>query len=138
MIVLTQHIIHLVEAHHDREVINGADPSKTKVDRAWHKWDTAQWLIVWVVFAATLAVSHQDARLLLYFFTAMNARQLMMSMFLNRLRGKPAEYLSDRGWDGFLKRSLGEYMTLTITTVISVVTIILDIYVVSTYLAAIL
>ncbi|MBL7942763.1 MAG: hypothetical protein JNM00_08360 [Flavobacteriales bacterium] len=137
MIVLAQHILHAIEAHHDHQVIKGSDPTKLAANRAWHKWDAVQWVSIYLLLCIAIGIYSGNFSPW-YLFSGLNARQLMMQVYLNNLCGLPEEHLSDVGWDGFVKRTVGETGALYIAGAISIVTIFYDLYVVTTYLASLL
>jgi len=114
LILVSQVVIHVLEARHDYYVIKGADHGKVYENRAWHEQDSVLWFFLYLL----MAYMGDNVGFL---FTGLSARLLFLQLALNDLRGLPYAYLSDKGIDGFFKANFGEWFSLVLKVTIWIV-----------------
>ena len=114
LILVSQVVIHVLEARHDYYVIKGADHGKVYENRAWHEQDSVLWFFLYLLMA--YMVDNVG-----FLFTGLSARLLVLQLALNDLRGLPYAYLSDKGIDGFFKANFGEWFSLVLKVTIWIV-----------------
>lgn len=107
MIVLVQYMIHMIEALHDKYVIDAGDPTKAHSNTMWHRYDA----LMWVVIHCFIAYLVHDW---MYIVTGLTVRLFTLQVVLNQLRGKPSYYLGNGTVDRFFKLYIGQHATLYI------------------------
>jgi hypothetical protein len=111
LILVSQVVIHVLEARHDYYVIKGADHGKVYENRAWHEQDSVLWFFLYLL----MAYMGDNVGFL---FTGLSARLLVLQLALNDLRGLPYAYLSNKGIDGFFKQYFGLRWSLVVKSII--------------------